>query len=192
MVSELSQKIVDSLVKKEIILPEQKEIYLFGAEQVITTIINFVTAILLGICFGEILHALFFLIAFMILRSYSGGFHAGTPLKCYLLSVASILAVLSAMKFLEFNGLICIGLISFSGAVIYCLAPVDTENKPLDEIEHLIYRRKALLIWFVQSAAACIAIPISFTILTESIAAAHILTGTALVLGQAQQDGKND
>lgn len=191
MVSELSRKIVDSLVKKEIILPEQQEIYLFGTEQVITTAINFATTIFLGICFGELLHALLFLVAFMILRSYSGGFHASTPLKCYIMSVFSILAALSAIKFLEYNNLICIGLISFSGAVIFCLAPVDTENKPLDEIEKIIYRKKALIIWFVQAAAACIAIPLSFSTLTVSIAAAQILTGTALVLGQAQHDAKN-
>ena len=62
------------------------------------------------------------------------------------MSVFSILAALSAIKFLEYNNLICIGLISFSGAVIFCLAPVDTENKPLDEIEKIIYRKKALII----------------------------------------------
>ena len=41
-----------------------------------------------------------------------------------------------------------------SGSIIVLLAPVQDHNKPLDELERKVYRRRTLLIWASEFALA--------------------------------------
>lgn len=77
----------------------------------------------------------------MVIRSYAGGYHASSTLRCYILTNIAIIVVLSAMKFITFSSTFLGCLSVMNSMVILILAPVDTENKRLDEIECIHYRK---------------------------------------------------
>lgn len=186
MFSAISQKLTKFLLNKDVIQKENLEIYQFGIEQFLTTFLNILTTLILGILFNEVFQGILFVIAFMILRAYSGGYHASTPIKCYLFSTFSIAVALSVMKFIEINNFICIGLLLLSGIVIILLSPVSTVNKPLDNIERVVYRKKAIFIWCTETCAALIFIGFNISKVSVCIMLAQVLISIALVFGQTQ------
>lgn len=184
MIKEISTKIVNFLLCKEIIVSEDVEIYQFGIEQVLTTLINILTTIILGVLFGKVFQAVMFLVAFMILRSYSGGFHASTTIGCYILSAISILAALSVLSFFNIEKFNCIELMLLSGVMVFLLSPVDTFNKPLDDIEHIIYKKRAVVVWIIETFVSILFILFNFNELAVCIMLAQVLVDLALVSGR--------
>lgn len=142
-------KLVENLHKEELISEEDKIIYLFGLKELISLIINVFTIILIGIIFGELIGVMFFAISFMTLRKYAGGYHAPTPVRCYMMTCTVLAGSAIVLKNIDFsNGGIILGL-CISAAVILIMSPVECKNKPLDSLEKKIYRKKALFIWGV-------------------------------------------
>lgn len=94
MLEKISEKITNRLIRKKAISHDDREIYEYGLKQLITALTDVVSIVILGIIFRELSGSVIFLIAFMSLRSYSGGYHASTPAKCYVLTVLATCAVL--------------------------------------------------------------------------------------------------
>ena len=111
MFAAIANKITNHLICKKVIKDEDREIYQYGLEQFFPTLLNIATVLLLGIIFGEIYQCIVLTLSFMALRSYSGGYHASTSLRCYFLTVMSISTALSIMKFININRIICLGLL---------------------------------------------------------------------------------
>ena len=181
MLGKISRKIVDRLLKKGTIIQEEYEVYSFGMEQLLTVIVDCFTAILIGIVFGKVVEMLFFVSAFIIIRSYAGGYHASTPLRCYLLTTLINIIVLSVMKFIKLDMIIVIGLLVIASIVILLMSPVDTKNKPIDDIEYLYYRKKTIIVWSIEVIIALVSAIFPFRAGTESIVYAQVVLSVSLV-----------
>lgn len=183
MFAAVSNKVTNYLICKRVIKDENREIYQYGFEQIFTTLLNAATMLLFGIAFGEIYQCIVLTVSFMALRSYSGGYHASTSLRCYILTVMSISAALSIMKFIAVNRFICLGLLVLSSVIILLLSPIGTKNKPLDEIEKIIYRKKTIIVWSVETCAALVFIVLNNTEIHIAITLAQVIISIALVFG---------
>lgn len=140
-------KMVDRLVVKLIadgaIEEEDKEIYEYGFTQGITMIVNILCTILIGICMNMLAEDIIFMITYIPLRSYAGGFHAKTKFRCFIYSNLLVVLVLGLIKFLAgYTYFMLVAGIIGAGCVIF-LAPVEDQNKPLDEKEVEVYGKKA-------------------------------------------------
>lgn len=191
MLTYLANRVTDFLIDKKVIDDNDREIYQYGFEQFFTTVLNIATMLLLGVIFGKIYQSIVLTLSFMALRTYSGGYHASTPLRCYILTVISISAALSTMKFVAINRFVCLGLLILSGIVILLLSPVDTKNKPLDEIEKVIYRKKTILVWSIETCAALVFIVLDITEIHIAIVLAQTIISVALILGKVQNKNLN-
>ena len=98
---------------------------------------------IIGMVFGMLLESILFMVAYIPLRSYAGGYHAKTAVRCYFFSIVMISAVLWVMRYVMYSGLICGCLTAISGSVIWFLVPVEDRNKPLDDVEKVVYRKRA-------------------------------------------------
>ncbi len=188
MLGSLSKKVVDRLLIDESTEEEDYEIYLFGMEQLLTVIIDLLTAIFLGVVFGEVIQTVIFVLSFMIMRSYAGGFHASTPFKCYLLTSLTIIVVLSVMKYIEVDLIVLVGMLLVASMVIWVLAPVDTENKTIDDIEFIVYRRKTRIVWCIEVIGVFGCMAFQCVDMVECIVYAQVVLAVALV---SEKMGKN-
>lgn len=159
MIKKVSGGITDFLVEAGAAPTEDKALYEYGIRQGILLVINIATAVLIGFLLGMVWQCILFLIAYNPVRTYSGGYHARTPLACYLLSIPMILVVLLGIKMLPWNGYICVVALLCSVVIIEVLAPVADPNKPLNEREKIVYKGRtrsysavffgvALMLWF--------------------------------------------
>lgn len=184
MLLRISEKITDILVVNKIITHENREIYRFGVKQGIMLLLNFFTLLIIGLIHGMIFEVLIFMLAYVPLRSYAGGFHAETHMKCYLVSVIIINAVLLIIK----NSLISISiyclLAFFSLIIIFILAPVEDKNKLLDNIETVIYRKKSRIILLVNLLYFIVALFIECFLTVKAISLSLTTLGVLLIIGK--------
>jgi accessory gene regulator B len=159
MKNDVPAKITESLIKAGAVPPEDSALYEFGIRQGIFLVINIATTVLIGLFLGMVWQCIIFLVAYNPVRTYAGGYHAGTPLVCYLISIPMILAALSGIKMISWNGYVCAIVLFITLMIIVLLAPVEDRNKPLNEREVTVYGRKArmysvglsgaaLMLWF--------------------------------------------
>lgn len=171
----LSKRIVRHCCKGE--GSDENELYIFGVNQFLNMLLNILTALFIGILFGETLRIILFMLAYVPLRSYAGGWHSRTPLRCYIFSVIMLIVVSIGMKYLSVAEWMYYVILAAAASVVLILAPVEDRNKPLDEIEHKVYKRRtviitvaeliiALLLKLLISDNLFIAIVYSFTVLS--------------------------
>ncbi len=86
----ISHKIGDNLVRSNVIKEEDAEIYIYGINQIFVSVLNVSSALIIGLILGMFLESIIFMAAYIPLRSFAGGYHAKTPLRCYFTSLTII------------------------------------------------------------------------------------------------------
>lgn len=155
MLGRLSQRFADKLVGFGIISESDIEIYVFGFYQIVMLLLNVVTTLILGVAFRLIVPCIILNIAYIVIRISAGGYHADSPVKCYIYSTLMIAVLLSVIKWIHISNTVLASMLVISGIVIVILAPVETENNPLDEIEKKVYRKRSLIVLSLE-ILACI------------------------------------
>lgn len=178
MIGVFADKITKCFAENNIIPYEDREIYTYGLHQGIVMIINILTFILIGISFRMIWESLMFMIFYIPLRTYAGGYHAKTPTSCYILSIFMIILVLLAVKTVSWAISIIIGISLLSGIIIFALSPVEDNNKPLSGSQVIRYRQMARAILAIELIGIAVllyggysnvALPMVLSIATVSI-----------------------
>ena len=141
----LTTKFVNKLINSNIIKKEDSEIYSYGFKEMLFITLNIITTLFIGLIFNKIFEIILFMITYSAIRVYVGGYHARTKSKCYIFSVLMLISVCYILKLdlLKSYLLIVILTIISSGMILY-LAPVEDENKPLDEIEIKVYTKRTV------------------------------------------------
>ncbi len=151
----IAEKITDSLIDNSVIAMEDRALYSYGLQQGMVMLLNIFITMLIGILMGMFWQSILFLAAYIPLRSYAGGYHAKTQLRCDLISILLIVAALMGTKFIygnEFTGmLILLG----SGTAVFFLAPVEDLNKQLNKREIESYKKKTRVLLCLILGLAC-------------------------------------
>lgn len=183
MFSSISEKITNKLLENETISIEDKEIYNFGVKQIFTIVLNFITVITLGIIFQMLIQAVMFMLSFVPLRIYAGGAHAKTPLRCYLYSTIFLAIVLLVMRHVHIPGLIYCVLFLISSIIIIFLAPIQDNNKPLDELEKKIFKRRTIIFWMIESLVISVCFLFKFYMVSKCFIFSLFSVAIVVVLG---------
>jgi accessory gene regulator B len=142
----ISNQITRSLIDNKVIDDQDKELYAYGLQLGITALLNILTTVILGIVMGRIWESVIFLLTYIPLRSYAGGYHAKNQFRCDVLSLLLIITALTGCGLLtsyDFAGML---LLTASGIIIFLLAPVEDFNKRLNQEEMKNYRKKSRIL----------------------------------------------
>jgi accessory gene regulator B len=177
MLSEKAIQLSGRLASRGIISAEDVEVYSYGLELLMSTVLNILLVIVIAFLFSQPLAWFFFLLSFIPLRLTAGGFHAKTHLGCCLVfSVAYALLMLLGVLTAELvTPAMLIGVSAACVLVVLLLSPVQAPNKPLAEQDKRRNRRLSLVIAAVNLLA---------TASSLVIGAGLIMPFVFLVLGQ--------
>lgn len=137
MIHNLSQKLTTIFIHHRIIDAEDREIYIYSFELLLSAVINLAVVVLLICLTGQVWGGVGFVLSFIILRQSAGGYHASSHFFC-ILSFTVIFAVfVTVMTFLPAGYYLPVILVSLAIGipVIVRTAPVAHENKPLTGAE---------------------------------------------------------
>ncbi len=148
MITYLAKRITEFFISYDVIKKEDREIYQYGNEIIISSLLDFFILLAFAIGFNDFVNVILFWIVFFILRKFGGGYHAGTYLKCKIVFSVNIFIVMIIMHDFKYvyNIYLLILMTVFSCVSIFLLAPVDNENKPLSETEKRINALKCRIL----------------------------------------------
>lgn len=186
MITKISDKISFYLVNRQNKEDYQQEILSFGIEAIIYKIIHFGVAILIGAMFGRIIDILIFHIFYQKIRTYTGGYHAKTNFLCFLSSCGIAVVTLSFWSFCsqKYYIIFIVTILVISIPIILILSPIEDKNKPLDEIEQKVYRKKGRFYLFVEVIAIMILWIADFLSIALVGSTALLVLTIMLVLGK--------
>ncbi len=139
MIERIALKITNFIFKNAKLDSELYEVYKYGIEITISSLLNIVLIIAASIAVSDVISGVVFLTVFIPLRSFVGGYHAKTYFMCNALFLLIYLMIyymnLVALGFFDGNllsrlltVLILLGIIP-----IIAFAPVVNPNKPISE-----------------------------------------------------------
>ncbi len=158
MISSISQSILNSFIEQNIISEEDKSIYAYGAEIAISYLLNLITMVIISAFMNMVAECIAFLIIFVPLKGYTGGYHASNYKICFVISCLTVTAVLFATKYVavQTNQFILFLTMIAAGIFINILGPIEDKNKPLTENESICFRGKIKFIVLIEFILAVI------------------------------------
>lgn len=137
MFRNLAEDITFLLIKNKIVEIEKREIYIYGLEVILLNGGLLITFLIISILCGEIVNFLAYLIFFLPMRLFSGGYHAETSERCFILSTITFGASIAVSKLIPLLYISNTGKIigAVSVIVILVLAPLINENNPLNQTQ---------------------------------------------------------
>lgn len=158
MISSLSERIANGLLKQSNIKDDEQDLYQYGFFILLSQILYLIIACIIGVLLGTFFESIIFYIAFQFIRRYAGGYHASTETRCEILSTLSILVCIVIIRLSKVcDSQIHLLIISAVAAIIiFALCPLDTPEKPLSETEFRYFRKIAWLILSVISLVVII------------------------------------
>lgn len=134
MIAKLSRIIADFFIRQKVVPEEQREVYEYGFELSISSVIGILTVLAIGLVSGRFWESVVFYIVFCFTRLFTGGFHASTYLRCKLTLAGTLVLVLVADWLLKEIVDYYWFILHFYCLVVVCgLAPIENPNKELTD-----------------------------------------------------------
>lgn len=183
MLTSQIEKLANSLIEQEHCGLENKEILVYGLSSAVELGLNIFSTIIVGAMFGMTIEGIIFLVSFSLLRTYAGGYHARTAGRCYFVSVLVVVAVLLVQRYQMIGTAGYVLLLLVAVPIIWRFTPLEDENKPLDEVETRVYRKKTLYLLALEFAIMIVGYCLTWQSLFQSIALAIVTVAFSLLLG---------
>jgi len=187
---DLLNRITDRLIVNGAIRAEERELYEYGLQQGLLILINMFTTVTIGFLLKMVWQSILFMIIYIPLRSFAGGYHAKTQSRCYFFSILLTASVLLAIKLIPGTNFNIIGLALAAGIIIYALAPVEDANKPLDETEAAVYKKWTRVILAVELCTMLLMVVLGVNGVSLCISASMSALSIMLVIGKVKQSLK--
>ncbi len=144
MLKNVAIKMRDYFIKKEIIGSDEKEMYDFCFEVLLSTILNAMGILIIGMITKQYAETFIFALTFLVFRGVCGGVHAKTHVMCFvsLMTLFSIFVLLEIFVPQNILYYISISISIASLFVIIAMSPIDNINKPIDKVERTKLRKR--------------------------------------------------
>lgn len=183
LLAKLSQRIGDDLVRSNVIEAEDAEIYIYGINQILVSVLNVSSALIIGLIFGTLLEIAVFMAAYIPLRSFAGGYHARTPLRCYIYSLIMLIIVSIGLKYLHMEMWVYYAVLLTAVLIVLVLSPVEDKNKPLDDLEYKVYKKRAIIIAAIELIVSIVFKLIGLDSLFVAVVYSFAVLGFMLIIG---------
>lgn len=152
----------------------------YGLTQGFFLILNLLISLTIGILCGVFLQCFWTVFLLFPLRIYAGGYHAQTRTSCFFISIFMILITSLILRYFTIPGNVCTAFSGILTAFIWKQAPLDTENKRLDDEERKKYRKKTHIILLIHALLIITCITLKNISFLNCIFLAQGITGILL------------
>ena len=150
MVKRIAQGMANYYSRKNVITDDDVDVYSYGFELVISSVLNLVFVFAAAIALGITLQASAFVLSFALIRAFGGGYHAKTHRGCILAFLVVFLAFAYALRYLPESAatVYMLSATGVSSLIICAVAPVEAKNKPLSEAKRNRLKTICIIISF--------------------------------------------
>lgn len=170
----------------------KKEIIRFGIQSGLEILVNVLTSILIFYVMDMFWEGIFFFLVFIPVRIFSGGYHAETFFRCWLLSSAILLLVLDISKRTTLSGIVSFILICVLCVLIWMIGAVINDNRPVSQNEYVKFLKKLHITMGIQIVLAIILIELQKTILINILICSLAVNLLSLIIGKVKYQNNNE
>lgn len=138
----IAQRLTRYLIERDIILKEKRCIYQYGFQIGLEVTINTIISICIAIMFNMVVETLVFFFVFILLRSYAGGLHLNSYMKCLIGSCLSLTGLLYVVGNIDLDNVLSEIIVVVSLVMINCLSPVIDSNRPVSDDMLIVFAKK--------------------------------------------------
>lgn len=123
-------KVSSMLVQKKILTSDEGvEVFAYGLDLLLFTLISKVSIVLLGILFGRVVETIIYTLSFSIVQALGGGYHAKTHLRCLLSTVSGWMVAMLLMTYAPIW--VCLSILAVGTVIVFIVSPVEHANAPM-------------------------------------------------------------
>ncbi len=147
MIAKLAKSTAYFFVEKQVVKKEDEEVYAYGMELLYSSIFNIALAAIIAIITNTIYPTAAFLITFIVIRQYIGGYHARTHLGCMSIFAVVLYCFAVLARYIPAECEVWISMLAIVLAMFLILrfAPVEHPNKPLSGKEKSRLRKRGII-----------------------------------------------
>lgn len=158
----VTSRILEFITDQAVISHEKdvQDFYRYGIEISISSLLNIIIVVAVGLLIHCVWESIIFLALFIIIRSFTGGYHADTYFRCNLLMcVTFILTVLVNYKISNMITVpVIVFLICFTEITVCIFGPIENKNKPIDDSKKVKLKIFGVLITLIINCGGFLAI----------------------------------
>lgn len=147
MISNKVKGIVGWLINNGAINEEDYELYEYAIYSLFFLWSPMIMAIIFGMILKITIKAIIFIIPFMLIRKYSGGYHAKNISVCLVSSCILMIMFLIILKYIKVSIVLDVTT-CFSALIIAIFSPVDSANRRLEDAEVKRFSKVSIIITF--------------------------------------------
>lgn len=151
MLNAVSVRLSSLLIKRVNHVKFSQDVYTYGIEILISTMSGILAILISAFVFSSLIEGVIFLVLFSSLRIFTGGYHANTYRRCFVVTVGSFWAVLLATMLFTHSGLVKCLYITLICSAVYIIArsPIVNERQPLSNLKIIRNSKMAAIILFI-------------------------------------------
>lgn len=164
----------------------KRELYQYAYKILLQEVINLLLLFAIGIIFECLSYMLLFMVAYIPVRRYAGGYHTEKPMSCTLLSAGMQLLVAILLKYLmiELLFLELFFVILIAEVIIWIYSPVEAVHKPLTQSQRIKYRQKSRRILLIEIAVLLLCVYYKLNKAVFVIGISHMFLAILMLIPQ--------
>lgn len=185
MIERISDKLIQLLKREDVISENDTDIYAYGLFQFMMMCLNVGTTILVGVLLKAFIPCVLLNISYIPLRVNAGGFHARTPLRCYLYSTVIIISLLLVLKYISISFVTSLSVLILSSVIVWLIAPVSTADDPFDDVEKAVFKRRTRIVLIAEIILYILCCFIHQSLMSNAIVLSVATETIMLLIGKA-------
>jgi accessory gene regulator B len=183
----LIKNIVTRWTTAGVIDKSDEDIYTYGLDLILFSILNLIVILITAAIFGRLLESVILMIAIIPIQAFGGGYHAATHFRCFLIMYIGWWAVMFILPFVSPS--IATVLNCLAVTLVLRIAPVSHVNVPMSDARKLKMRTyvrgmvfaiaimSSVLIWipFINDNGIGIVLAVGIGIAAFSMLFAHFI-----------------
>lgn len=127
------------LIQSGVVEEEDRELYEYAAYSLLITISPLLLSVIFGIVMGRLIQSIILIIPFMVIRKFSGGYHAKQAFVCFIWSSLLLILCIYLSSCIKCN--LLLGIVTIWALIsLIVFSPIDSENRRLSQKEKKKYK----------------------------------------------------
>ena len=152
MLNKTAVRLANKLLSLQIITEEVFDIYVYGVELLLSFFFSSLVIAIIGAIFGRVIETLVFLLVFVLLRSFTGGYHANSYLMCSIVTFSTYGTILLLAELFSLPLIAYIVLAILGGAMVLAIVPIEHPNKKISKSQ----KKKYKIVSFILFLTFCV------------------------------------
>lgn len=180
MMHRIADATANWLVKANAIKSEDRELYSYAMYSFLFAVAPLMLTMVIGILMNMFFESVLFILPFVIIRKFSGGFHLKSPTVCIFVSTGIIISFLCLIKLVLNHGVYWPVMTAtvLCAVQLFIKSPIDSEARKLSEREVVVFGRIArcfvilaltLVALFALLHKYNVAVPVSFGVILSGV-----------------------